>query len=187
MKSETETPRWERGFTLLEVLAAVAILGIWFVVLASVAIDGLRAEGTTERRIRASLLADAVMGELEAGLAEGTFPTETGEDREQDDFTIHVEAVPLSESAIEHDGADLMEILSNELATLSEDLYSIEVTVTWIEGTDEKRVTRTTYAWDNAELNEVLRQASGAGGNEAPDLDDLPDLPAQRPRPRTRP
>ena len=51
------------GFTLLEVLAAVAILGIWFVVLASVGIQGLRAEGTNERRIRASLLADTILSE----------------------------------------------------------------------------------------------------------------------------
>ena len=37
--------RIDTGFTLLEVLAAVAILGIWFTVLANVAIQGLRAEG----------------------------------------------------------------------------------------------------------------------------------------------
>ena len=37
-----------RGFTLLEVLAAVAILAIWYMVMASIATQGLRAEGESQ-------------------------------------------------------------------------------------------------------------------------------------------
>ena len=50
--------RGHAGFTLIEVLAAVALLGILYSVLARVAIEGLRAEGESERRLEASLLAD---------------------------------------------------------------------------------------------------------------------------------
>ena len=52
------------GFTLIEVLAAVALLGILYAVLARVAIEGLRAEGDSERRLEASLLADERVNDL---------------------------------------------------------------------------------------------------------------------------
>ena len=53
---ESRTARSTRGLTLLEVLAAVALLGIWFVALASMNLHSLRAEGTAMRRIEAGLL-----------------------------------------------------------------------------------------------------------------------------------
>jgi prepilin-type N-terminal cleavage/methylation domain-containing protein len=53
----------DRAFTLLEVMAAVALLGILYTVLARVAIEGLRAEGESKRRLEASLLADARLEE----------------------------------------------------------------------------------------------------------------------------
>jgi prepilin-type N-terminal cleavage/methylation domain-containing protein len=69
--------RASRGFTLLEVLAAVAVLGLVFTSLAAWNIDGLRAEGRAQRRLEASLVADQVVAELEAALAAGT-PPEVG-------------------------------------------------------------------------------------------------------------
>ncbi len=50
--------RAERGLTLLEVLAAVAVLGLLYTVLASAAVQGLRSEGESRRRLEASLLMD---------------------------------------------------------------------------------------------------------------------------------
>ncbi len=61
MKVSRSTP----AFTLLEVLAAVAILGIVYVVLADVAMQGLFAEGRAKRRLEASLKADLHLSELE--------------------------------------------------------------------------------------------------------------------------
>ncbi|MFB3118027.1 MAG: prepilin-type N-terminal cleavage/methylation domain-containing protein, partial [Myxococcota bacterium] len=46
------------GFTLIEVLGAVAILAILYTTLATVAIRGLRSEGESRRMLEASLLAD---------------------------------------------------------------------------------------------------------------------------------
>ena len=146
------------GFTLLEVLAAVAILGIWFVVLASVAIQGLRAEGTNERRIRASLLADTVLSEIELGLASGQVPEEV-EESERDDFLVGVEVVPLAELEAEVIEGDLRGMLEAELPELNQALYAIDVQVSWLEAEDEQKLTRSTYGWDAAALLESLGAA----------------------------
>ncbi len=157
MKRRTET-----GFTLLEVLAAVAILGIWFVVLANVAIQGLRAEGENERRIRASLIADRFLTDLELGFDVGELPEETAEEFEEDEFVVLVESLPLtgvefSEGAVPaEEGTDLLGFWGGDLAELSADLYTVQVTVRWTEGAAEKTVRRTTYYWDSVALMEVL-------------------------------
>ena len=54
------TSRAERqsGFTLLEVMAAVLVLGLLYTVLASAAMRGLRSEGTDRRRADAEMIAD---------------------------------------------------------------------------------------------------------------------------------
>ena len=56
------------GFTLIEVLGAVAILAILYTTLATVAIRGLRSEGESRRMLEASLLADWQLSEFELEL-----------------------------------------------------------------------------------------------------------------------
>ncbi|MFP6630242.1 MAG: prepilin-type N-terminal cleavage/methylation domain-containing protein [Myxococcota bacterium] len=159
MKRRTET-----GFTLLEVLAAVAILGIWFGVLASVAIQGLRAEGENERRIRASLIGDRYVSDLEIGLDLGEFPDDTAEEFEEGEFVVHIETFPLIEMEISEaaepaeESADLVAFFESDLSTLAADFYSIQISVRWSEGAAEKAVNRTTYYWDNTALMEALRK-----------------------------
>ena len=61
-----ERPRSGRrlqAFTMLEVLAAVSVLAIVYLVLANVAIEGLRAEGESMRRLEASLIADELLSD----------------------------------------------------------------------------------------------------------------------------
>ena len=171
--------RTESAFTLLEVLAAVAILGIWFAVLANVAIQGLRAEGENERRIRASLLADRYLTAIELGFDAGELPSETTEKFEEDEFTISVEARPFTDLELELELAegsgpdeantDRWGIFEGDLAPLAANLYSIRVTVRWIEGAAEKTVLRTTYFWDRNSLQEQLddpdaQEADDEGG-----------------------
>ena len=69
------------GFTLIEVLGAVAVLAILYTVLASVAIQALRAEGESRRRMEASLLIGEHMAALEAAIALGGVP-DVGEETE---------------------------------------------------------------------------------------------------------
>lgn len=171
--------RTDCGFTLLEVLAAVAILGIWFVVLANVAIQGLRAEGENERRMRASLVADRVLADLELGFDVGELPPETDEELEEDEFTIRIESGPLAGLELAEGGAspeedtNLMSLVEGDLAALSTDLYAIEVSVTWTEGVAEEVVRRTTYYWDSTALMEALRNSAPA--DEEPEEGEAPD------------
>ena len=79
------------GFTLLEVLAAVAVLGILFTVLSNVAIEGLRHEGESKRRIDASLIADRAMIDLETEFGSGIVPPTGRTEFMEGDFRIVVE------------------------------------------------------------------------------------------------
>ncbi|MEE2672196.1 MAG: hypothetical protein VX466_00260 [Myxococcota bacterium] len=172
MKRQTET-----AFTLLEVLAAVSILGIWFGVLASVAIQGMRAEGESERRIRASLVADRYVTGLEVGIDIGQYPEEAEGESEEDEFTILVESLPITEmepSAAADSGGengDFLSLLDGELAGLAPDLYSTRVSVSWKEGAAEKTVHRTIYYWDNTTLVEILDKEAAQKRREEDGLD----------------
>jgi type II secretory pathway pseudopilin PulG len=76
------------GLTLLEVLGAVALLGILYTVLIGQNIQGVRAEGESRRRLEASLLADERMADLEFGLAAGTAPPLGRTETEAGDFVL---------------------------------------------------------------------------------------------------
>ena len=160
--------RSRAAFTLLEVLAAVAILGVLYVVLADVAIQGLRAEGRSRRRMEASLVADWALSEIETEIEAGGFP-ELGRlpETEEDLFRIAVEVRPysiplLSES--EEAGSDTgPPSEGGALASLRE----IELTVTWLDGADEQQVVRTTYAFDAATASSQLLEAVAPQGGES--------------------
>ena len=162
------TPR-SPGFTLLEVMAAVAILGIVFSVLAETAIQGLRAEGRSVRRLEASLLADRRLIDLEIELDAGAPPPEGRQESEEDDFFVVVEVRPFQlpqppnpEAAIIPGGDEL---ISEGLQSLRE----ILITVSWLEGQSEMSVSRTTYGYDAA----AFAAALPAAGPETPNIDDL--------------
>ena len=169
--------RRQQGFTLLEVLAAVAILGIWFTVLASVAIQGQRTEGENERRMRASLLADRILTGLELDFDEGTFPEEGGEELEEDEFLVAIESLPLLEADLAGIDPALVELLEGELAAFAGDLRVVRVDVTWTEGSAEERVWRLAYAWDPTRFRELageLPENEGLPGQDGLDPDQLP-------------
>ena len=63
--------RAELALTLLEVMAAVALLVIVYTFLAKAATQGVRSEADSRRRMEASLLADATLAEIETRLALG--------------------------------------------------------------------------------------------------------------------
>ncbi|HXV36929.1 MAG TPA: prepilin-type N-terminal cleavage/methylation domain-containing protein [Myxococcota bacterium] len=79
----------DRGFTLLEVLAAVSILAILYTTLSTVAMRGLRSEGESQRMLEASLIADWQLSEFEADLEAGLIP-EIGVTQNDDEegFTV---------------------------------------------------------------------------------------------------
>jgi len=161
------------GFTLLEVLAAVAILGIAYIALGSSGIQGLQHEGEARRRLEASLLADSVLSEIEAGLEAGVAPPLGDDEREADDFTIAVEVAPFSvvvpeeqgkggkrlgdaRSRLGGSGAQAQQPVIPGPSLLGGDsgpgvvspLRRIDVQIIWNEGFGERSVSRTTFALD---------------------------------------
>ncbi len=155
------------GFTLFEVLAAVAILGLLFAVLANIAIDAMRFEGEAERRLRASLLADRVLGDLERGFSLGAAPPVGTTETEEDEFSVVAEVRPFDLAGFaatlggEEVPADPRSAAPPQtlLAVPSggpPPLLEIEVVVGWIEGSTPLEIRRLTYGFDAAAAAPLL-------------------------------
>lgn len=169
-----------RGFTLFEVLAAVAVLGLVYVTLASTAMQGLRAEGEAARRIEASLLADHAMSELELQLAAGTAPEVGVTETESEDggYRVVVEVAPYSLDALAAAGAADSErggrpeprelpLLVASRAGADTALLSLSVAVRWQEGVYEREVRRASFAYDSAAAEPFLSAIAASGAGEA--------------------
>ena len=171
------------GFTLLEVLAAVAVLAIVYTSLAQAAMQGLANQGDASRRLRASVLADQALSEIEAMLVAGTAPPLGERDlpSPDEDFAIAVEVrafetLATALAATAHDDAaaapapkaapqageptDGAPKAANELLVAAPGapppLLEIAVRVHWVEGSIEQEVSRTTFAADPAITDAAL-------------------------------
>jgi prepilin-type N-terminal cleavage/methylation domain-containing protein len=141
------------GFTLLEVLVAVGVLGLLYTVLAGLAVQGLRAEGESARELRASLLADRALAEIETG---GDLRVAPPVEREEEEFVVAVEVAPFelelppstlrerSEARREPTGS----LIQRGRGTQAPALRRIDVSVRWSEGVFEREVRRTSFALD---------------------------------------
>ena len=184
------------GFTLLEVLAAVAILGIWYVVIAAMATDGLRKQGTSLRLMEASEIASRYMAEIEASTLDGTVPPNRDEESEEGNFLVHVLIVPFGFGVNVSSGAesppvggignapDLKTLLKSKMPGVNRHLVSINVHVSWEEGQDQKSVRRTSYAFNleeakNAYQTKKAKEAADAESEmqdgDEDEFDDLDD------------
>lgn len=170
-----------RGFTLLEVLAAVAVLAIVYTVLAGSAMQGLANEGESYRRLQASLIADRQLAGIEVGLAAAT-PDLGVIEGEEGDFTIAVETRAFDLSALaaaaqttegvrgaQPTGGEAVgggvpfQLLVEPRDGTPPPLVEIQIAVRWLEGNVEQMVTRTTFAADQR----VVGPIAGALGGEA--------------------
>jgi hypothetical protein len=159
------------GFTLLEVMGAVVVLGLVYVVLAEAAIQGLRGEGDADRRLRAGLLADAEIAQIESSLALGTAPVPGRSVRTDGDYEIEVSVTPFAPPG---------ELLANlpELDPAAPSLLhgtrpgdpgalrAVEVHVRWDDGSGPLEVVRVTWAYDPAAAEQAL-QLAGLGADAA--------------------
>lgn len=173
------------GFTLLEVLAAVVVVGLTFALLARWNIEGLRAESRAEWRLQASLVADRVLAEMEAAHLAGT-PPQVGEQRRTvDGFEVLVDVQPLSlaladvppEIAASHPetttpppGPTLLAAPGSGQVT---PLRQVHVSVRWNDGIADNEVVRDTFAFDEASVASLLQplaqQASGPESARPPE------------------
>jgi prepilin-type N-terminal cleavage/methylation domain-containing protein len=164
------------GFTLLEVLAAVAVLGFTVAMLARGAIQGMRYEGDASRRLAASLIADRALFELESTLAIGALPELGHQEREEnEEFRLSLDVAPLDPAALGIGPlfTDPPDEAGNPPTAVRSDipqLLLVTVQVAWTEGLVEQAVTRTTFAYDASAAAAAL-ESSGAAAEEAPEAE----------------
>jgi prepilin-type N-terminal cleavage/methylation domain-containing protein len=159
------------GFTLIEVLAAVALLGILYAVLARVAIEGLRAEGDSMRRLGAALLADERMTDLIGATAPPLGHSETIEG----DYTLRLDVTPF---ALPQQWAGVEPVAPLLLAPAPggegvQALRTVQLTVHWLEGGNERHVSRTLFLLDF----ELAAQLASAAANTAGQVSGLGEAP----------
>lgn len=162
--------RNDRGFSLLEVMAAFSLLIILFIPLVHAAIDGLRSEGESRRTLEASLLADNTLAEIESGLALGLVPDVGTQELLEGEFRILTAVSSFNPPrASAEDTAAAPSGISIFPASGSPDvspLRKIEVSVSWpgygetaLEGDrsgSQNRVVRTTFAFDIGAIQDRL-------------------------------
>jgi prepilin-type N-terminal cleavage/methylation domain-containing protein len=187
--------RSNTGFTLLEVLAAVAILAIAYTTLGSSGIQGLQQEGEARRRLEASLLADAAIAEIESAIEAGTTPPVGEEETENEGYRIQVSVAPFTLAVPESQQAAGGKRLGNAQSRLGGErsaervapgnsligpsaggagggggespLRRIAVRVAWDEGFGERAALRTTFALDAEAAAETLQGLAQAAANDA--------------------
>jgi prepilin-type N-terminal cleavage/methylation domain-containing protein len=182
----------EVGFTLLEVLAAVAILAVAYTTLGSSGLQGLQQEGEARRRLQASLLADAALAEIEGAIEAGTTPPVGEEESETDGYRIQVSVEPFTLVLPEVQTGGGGKRLGNAQSRLGGDasaagvapgdsligasgagrggqspLRRIAVRVVWDEGFGERSAARTTFALDAEAAAATIEGLSQAAANEA--------------------
>jgi len=160
--------RIDAAFTLLEVMAAVAVVAIVFTQLARVANEGLRSEGISRRRLEASLIADRYLAEIESSLAAGLAP-EIGESEAEEGLFLIVTsvesfdllgAIPAAEPEATVPAAP--ELPAGLLTAEASPIRSIRIDVRWEEGVDELQVSRQTYGIDPAALQAIADAESNS-------------------------
>ena len=177
-----------QGFTLLEVLGAVAVLGIWYFVLAALATDGLLKQGQNLRKLQAGIIADRVLAELEVSSLGGSVPermdeTFEGELPEDEIFTIRKQVheftldyrpanAPREElvlyGATPNERLPLPNLLGQNIPGFAQHLYTMKVQVSWTEGfMAEESVHRTSYVFDMLSAAEVYESAEIEEADEA--------------------
>lgn len=154
--------RAERALTLLEVMAAVALLGIVYAYLARAASQGILTSGESRWRLEASLLADQELADLEREMRAGA-PLELGrqDPREEGDFTVarRIEVWSLPAELMpprdpDSTGPSLLGRGPNDaLGTLRR----VRVRVAWFDGVRDQHIERVTFVYD------TLAAANAAG------------------------
>ena len=164
-----------RGFTLFEVLGAVAILAIVYTTLSTVAIQWLRSEGESRRMLEASLLADWELSEFELELETGAAP-EIGitETEVEDGFTVTWEVTPLQVVIFDNATTNDQDANASNLAGQSAlvpagsigttdrgdvPFLRVALKVSWFEAGNERSTTRTIFAVDEDAAAKVAAES----------------------------
>jgi len=163
----------QRGLTLLEVLAAVALMGLVYTALASKATQGVMSESDSLRRFHASLIADEKLAEMEIGGAMRLTP-ELGltEGATEDGiFLVSVEVTPWSvpvpeppetSAAPAGNAEDLLSGSEREPGAL----LQVRVRVAWRGAVGERSIERVTYVLDYERIGQLGSPLPAGFGEE---------------------
>ena len=190
------------GFSLLEVLGAIAILGIWFAIISEIAMLGLRNEGRSHRAMLASLVADQVLVEMEIGMLSGEFPEVATDEQQRDGYTVLTIVEPYDLQLPEPVNAKSkpgggpaarggqpgspFKRLGGGSPGAESPLLRVTIEVIWFEGNSEDSVSRETFAVDLSQAQQALTElaarsgetgAAGGGPDSGADGGGLPDAP----------
>jgi hypothetical protein len=167
------------------------VLGLVYTVQAGIAIQSLQAEGESGRKLRASLVADRTLAELEMNLDLGVGPPVGREEREEEDFVVEVEvaAFDLELPAARRRGRrertsdePAASLLHRGPGSSASPLRRIDVRVGWSEGVFEREVRRTSFALDAeaaAPILESLAASQEAREQDGDDVgEDVPESPS---------
>jgi prepilin-type N-terminal cleavage/methylation domain-containing protein len=164
----------QQGLTLLEVLAAVALLGLVYTALATKATQGVMSESDSLRRFHASLLADERLAEIETIAAMKETPDlgrsqEESEDgifqilTEVTEWTVPVPPVPEGEQP-RAPGIDSDNVLGGTSGGSGVLLQAL-VRVTWNNGIGERSVERVTFVLDQERLDALAPDGADGDGS----------------------
>jgi prepilin-type N-terminal cleavage/methylation domain-containing protein len=161
------------GFTLVEVLAAVLVLGLLYTVLASSAMRGLRAEGIDRRRADAAMVADRALSEIELEIARGELPKDGLFEEEQEPYVVRLDVQPVDVLAmVPRSALEDVALPDPRAPSVLHDergqsrVRRISVVVAWDEAGEESSVERTTYALDTAAIAQFFPSEAGQEGAE---------------------
>ncbi len=164
------------GLTLIEVLAAVAVLGVGYITVIQAGSEGLLREGETRRYLEASLIADHEVFEIEEALDAGVIPS--SETREVDAYEVEIEVAPVSLAVPPPERGAPVETQVDGVSLLGgtrpdqSPLRRVDIRIKWQEGFSERAVSRTTFAFDTLQAAPILDrlvgsvEAPGAGREE---------------------
>ena len=155
------------GFTLLEVMAAVALLAILYTVLARVAIEGLRGESESQRRLEAALLADARIAESFTAVSGAFVLPEMGHTQTTEgDFTLALDVAPFippAEWGLDESAGNAPVLFAPAPGIPgAQALRTVTLTISWLEGAETRQITRTIFLLD---FNRVSAMAATAEQN----------------------
>lgn len=149
--------RAERGLTLLEVMAAVAILGLVYTVLARTGTQGIMSEARSRELLEASLIADETLADLGARMLAGAVPALGTTEQEVGEYRVEIETVPWQPpEAI----AELIPTASPQVVGDGSPrnlglVRQFTVRVSWFDGIGERSVKRVSYMIDMLSLRQL--------------------------------
>jgi hypothetical protein len=154
-------------------MAAVALLAILYTVLARVAIEGLRGEGESKRRLEAAMLADARIAESFNAFSSSLVLPELGhQETTEGDYTLALDVAlfePPAEWGFDEAAGHPPPLIFGSAPGVPgvQALRTVQLEVSWLEGTEKRQVSRTIYLMDFNRISQLAASAEGAASAAA--------------------